>query len=175
MYVKNLVPPVKKAVPESTTSSSNNNTPPAPMIFNFNKQAETTPAPAPVVTSTAEGSEAEADLSTLSIQSTESNPSEVSPAGGLLEDSLDTVHPEEEEQEQEEEEEGSSGPVDLSKLNEYDVIHGLKVMYREKYHCEPTEEMVDQWLLTIRNPATNNTNNNTNTTADTTDNNNSNV
>jgi GNAT superfamily N-acetyltransferase len=52
--------------------------------------------------------------------------------------------------EQQEEEEGEDEELDLKTIDLHDAIHGLKVLYKEKHGHEPSDQVVDQWLESLK-------------------------
>lgn len=48
-------------------------------------------------------------------------------------------------------EDSMEAELDFSRLDIYDTLHGLKVLYREKHGEEPSDEIVEQWQNNILN------------------------
>jgi GNAT superfamily N-acetyltransferase len=57
---------------------------------------------------------------------------------------------EEEENEDEENEDEENEELDLKTIDLHDAIHGLKTLYKEKHGHEPSDQIVDQWLESLK-------------------------
>ena len=133
VFGKDLIAPVKKTVPVAPTA--------APVVFNFNNQAEEKAkqeaakiqanANMDAAVDSLNVSVNELNISSSSADSSPSNPD--SNGTDSLENSAD-----------------DDAELDLASLNEYDVIHGLKVLYFEKNGVQPKDEEVAQWMTALK-------------------------
>jgi hypothetical protein len=133
VFGKSLLPPVKKTTATAAAPAA------APVVFDFNNQAqekaklEAAKVEAAQTVDALNDSVNELNLST---SSADTNPS--TSGADSLENSTEEADTE------------ADGELDLSTMNEYDVVHGLKVLYVEKNGCQPKDAEVAQWLAALR-------------------------
>lgn len=147
VYGKSLIPPVKRTTPAAAPTA-------APVIFNFNNQAEVKAKQAEAQqqqsVDTLNKSVSELNLSSSSADAAATTGTATSVSTSADDSVVQNNSIETEATEATEEADANEGEIDLSTLNEYDVIHGLKVLYFEKNGCQPKDSEVDQWMATLR-------------------------